>query len=127
MQEAPTKSPTGFDLKFGTYEQAKAMIGAKSEVFFSDVDVNVPMIKYYAAHLEDANPSYWDEDFATQAWGGIVSPPGMLMSWLMPLPWKPQAGVPRLYWPRRFRCQAIRSLTCRPKRSSLGPSERAST
>jgi len=50
------------------------------------------MIKYYAAHLEDANPSYWDEDFATQAWGGIVSPPGMLMSWLMPLPWKPQPG-----------------------------------
>jgi acyl dehydratase len=98
MQEAPTKSPTGFDLKFGTYEQAKAMIGVKSEVYFSDVEVNVPMIKYYAAHLEDGNPSYWDEDFATQAWGGFVSPPGMLMSWLMPIPWKPggKAAAPLL-------------------------------
>lgn len=98
MKESPKKSLTGFDLEFGTYEQAKAMIGAKSEVFFSDVEVNVPMIKYYAAHLEDANPSYWDEDFATQAWGGFVSPPGMLMSWLMPIPWKPEgkAAAPLL-------------------------------
>ena len=98
MQEAPAKNPTGFNLKFGTYEQAKAMIGTRSDVLFADTEVNAPMIRYYAALLEDANPSYWDEDFARQAWGGIPSPPGMLMSWLMPLPWKPsgRADAPLL-------------------------------
>jgi acyl dehydratase len=89
MEETPTKTPTGFELKFGTYEQAKETIGAKSDVHFADVEVNAPMIAYYAALLEDGNPSYWDEDFSRSVWGGIVSPPGMLMSWLMPLPWKP--------------------------------------
>lgn len=90
MEETQARAQSGFELKFGTYEQAKEMIGAKSDVLFADTEVNAPMIAYYAALVEDSNPSYWDEDFARQAWGGVISPPGMLMSWLMPLPWKPK-------------------------------------
>jgi acyl dehydratase len=46
----------------------------------------------FAAVLEDGNPSYWDEDFATETWGGLLMPPGMLQSWPLPLPWTPAGG-----------------------------------
>jgi len=46
----------------------------------------------------DGNPSYWDPHFATERWGGIVAPPAMLETWLMPLEWSPwrQRHRPRL-------------------------------
>jgi acyl dehydratase len=74
---------------FGTYEQALQMIGAKSEVFFADVEVSWPMIKYYCALVEDANPSYWDKEWAQKQWHGLIAPPGMLQVWMRPLQWKP--------------------------------------
>lgn len=79
---------------FGTYEEALKMIGAKSDVRFSELDVNWPMIKYYCAVIEDANPSYWDLEFARRTWGGIISPPGMLQVWMQRLQWKPGGVTP---------------------------------
>lgn len=80
-------------LVFGAYEEATAMIGYRTEVAFAEVAVNWPMAKYYAAALEDGNPSYWDPDYAAAQWGGVISPPGMLWTWMMPVPWRP-GGVP---------------------------------
>jgi acyl dehydratase len=49
--------------------------------------VNQPMIRHWAAALEDANPVYTDPAFAaTTRFGGIVAPPLMLQTWTMPTP-----------------------------------------
>lgn len=49
--------------------------------------VNQPMIRHWAHALADFNPVYLDPDFAaTSRFGGIVSPPVMLQTWIMPSP-----------------------------------------
>ena len=78
----------GFSLATGTYEDAVAMIGETLRAT-SPVEVNWPMIQLFCAMTEDANPSYWDPAFAEATWGGIVSPPGMLLTWLLPRAWTP--------------------------------------
>jgi acyl dehydratase len=79
----------GFKVAIGNYEEAKAWIGARTDTRFGEVEVNWPMITFYCALTEDANPSYWDRDFAERTWGGIISPPGMLMTWTMTHMWHP--------------------------------------
>ena len=85
---------TGYDIPVGTYEDAKAMVGTTTPVRFGEVDVNVPMIRHYAAMVRDGNAGYWDEDFAEEQWGGVIAPPGMLMTWLIPIEWKPDGNKP---------------------------------
>ena len=47
--------------------------------------VNQPMIRHWAAVLEDHNPVYTDPAFAAASrFGGIVAPPLMLQTWTMP-------------------------------------------
>jgi hypothetical protein len=49
--------------------------------------VNLPMIRHWAAAMEDRNPVYVDPEFATASrFGGIVAPPLMLQTWIMPTP-----------------------------------------
>ena len=49
--------------------------------------VNQPMIRHWAAALEDHNPVYTDPAFAAATrFGGIVAPPLMLQTWTMPTP-----------------------------------------
>ena len=49
--------------------------------------VNQPMIRHWAAALEDQNPVYTDPAFAARSrFGGIVAPPLMLQTWTMPTP-----------------------------------------
>jgi hypothetical protein len=49
--------------------------------------VNQPMIRHWAAALEDDNPVYTDPAFAAASrFGGIVAPPLMLQTWTMPTP-----------------------------------------
>ena len=86
--------PTGYDVATGTYEDAQAMIGRTTPVRFGEVAVNTPMIRHFAAMVCDASAGYWDEEFADRWWGGIVSPPAMLMTWVMPVVWKPGGGLP---------------------------------
>lgn len=85
---------TGYDIAFGTYEEAKAMIGATTPVRFGEIDVDAAMIRHYAAMVQDRNAGYWDEEFAAEQWGAVVAPPGMLMTWLIPIEWKPAGGMP---------------------------------
>jgi acyl dehydratase len=49
--------------------------------------VNQPMIRHWAHALGDMNPVYLDPEFAARSrFGGIVSPPAMLQTWVMPAP-----------------------------------------
>src|SRR6185295_3079802 len=49
--------------------------------------VNQPMIRHWAAALEDHNPVYTDAALAASSrFGGIVAPPLMLQTWTMPTP-----------------------------------------
>ena len=49
--------------------------------------VNQPMIRHWAAAMEDHNPVYTDVAFAKASrFGGIVAPPLMLQTWTMPTP-----------------------------------------
>ncbi len=49
--------------------------------------VNQPMIRHWAHALADMNPVYLDPEFAASSrFGGIVSPPVMLQTWIMPSP-----------------------------------------
>jgi hypothetical protein len=49
--------------------------------------VNQPMIRHWAAAMEDHNPVYTDPAFAASSrFGGIVAPPLMLQTWSMPTP-----------------------------------------
>jgi hypothetical protein len=49
--------------------------------------VNQPMIRHWAAAMEDHNPVYVDPAFAASTrFGGIVAPPLMLQTWTMATP-----------------------------------------
>jgi len=85
---------TGYDIAVGTYEDALAMIGYTTPVRFAEVPVNVGMARYFAAMVHDANAGFWDEDFATDVWGGCIAPPAMLMTWVIPIEWKPGGALP---------------------------------
>lgn len=75
---------------FGTYEEARNWIGRKSETRDCDSEVNWPAIKYFCALVRDANPNYWNADEARRRFGAVISPPGMVMVWPMPVPWRPE-------------------------------------
>lgn len=91
MSEPPA---TGYDIAFGTYDEARAMIGTTTPVRFGEVDVSTGMIRHFAAMVHDANAGFWDPDFAAEQWGATVAPPAMLMTWVMPIEWKPGGAVP---------------------------------
>lgn len=79
----------------GSYEDALEWVGREREIQFAEEPVNRAMVKVFAAMVEDANRSYWDEGFARRVWGAPIAPPGMLHVWLMPLQWRPDgAGWP---------------------------------
>lgn len=88
----------GYDIPFGTLEEARAMIGTTTERQWATHEVNVAMIRQFAALVRDPNPAYWDEDFARRRWGGVIAPPAMLMTWFMPMEWEPggAAQIPLL-------------------------------
>jgi hypothetical protein len=61
-------------------------VGAASGTVAPD-PVNQPMIRHWAAAFEDWNPVYTDPEAAARSrFGGIVAPPLMLQTWMMPTP-----------------------------------------
>ena len=80
---------TGADVTMGDLAEAKKLIGSRSPVKYNEIEANKAMIQFYAASVEDGNPAYWDDDFADREFGGIISPPGMLMVWGMKTDWNP--------------------------------------
>jgi acyl dehydratase len=86
--------PISYRLAFGTYEDALRMVGVASEPRTAGTVVSAARIQMFAATVRDGNPSYWDAEFATRTWGGLLAPPGLLMGWLTPPPWEPSGQPP---------------------------------
>ncbi len=84
-----TVAQAPFPLTFGTYADALKLVGQAGAKTVAEFSVTWEAIKVYCALVEDANPSYWDEAYARRQWGGIVAPPGLLLSWCMALEWHP--------------------------------------
>ena len=99
MTEA--EDETGYALPIGTVEDARAMVGKRTAPRVADADVAWSRIQQFCAMTHDGNPSYWDPEFAADAWGGIVSPPAMVETWLMPLEWSPWSETPQPRLPAR--------------------------
>ncbi len=85
-----TNDPSAW-LPRGSYDEARTMIGMKTGPIHGDVAVNRATIYQFAGAVEDANPSFWDDEFAADTWGGVISPPAMLMVWTMRLRWHPDS------------------------------------
>lgn len=83
-----------YEFAFGTYEDALAMVGTRTEPRFAGTAVSGARIQHFASMVRDPNPSYWDADFARSAWGGLVAPPALLIGLLMPPPWVPNGQTP---------------------------------
>ncbi|OBI84635.1 acyl dehydratase [Mycobacterium sp. E740] len=84
----------GYEFAFGTYEDALAMVGTRTEPRYAGTAVSGARIQHFAALVRDPNPAYWDEAFARRQWGGLVAPPALLMGWLIPPPWLPTGEPP---------------------------------
>ncbi len=83
-----------YEFAFGTYEDGLKMVGHRSPPRVAATAVSGARIQMFAATVHDPNPGYWDAEFATQAWGGLIAPPAMLMGWLIPPPWGPTGRPP---------------------------------
>jgi acyl dehydratase len=93
MSETARKTDLALNLSFGTYEEARAWVGRKSEARACEDEINWPAIKQFCSLVQDANPNYWDEGTARRRFGAIISPPGMLMVWQMRRRWSPSGPV----------------------------------
>ncbi len=62
-----------------------------------DDEICLPSIRLWCEVLEDANPLYYDREYArTTRHGGIVAPPTMIMTWCVRPEWMPQGDVPSI-------------------------------
>lgn len=83
-----------YEFAFGSYEDALQMVGMRTEPRHAGTAVSGARIQHFAAMVRDANPSYWDTEFAQRVWGGLVAPPALLTGLLMPPPWTPSGERP---------------------------------
>lgn len=97
-----TETTSGYALPIGTREDALALVGKRTAPRAATAEVSWGRVQQFCAMAHDGNPSYWDADFATAAWGGLIAPPAMLMTWLMPLEWSPSAPAPEPMLPARI-------------------------
>lgn len=95
MSSTPTEDETGYALPFGSLEDARALIGRRTAPRVAEFPVGLDRIKQFCAMTHDANPSYWDEEFATTTWGSVIAPPASLEAWLNPLEWSPASETPQ--------------------------------
>jgi acyl dehydratase len=72
----------------GPADDAMDWIG-RTFVVEAPFPINEAQIAYFAAMVEDPNENYWNAEAAGRRHGGIISPGGMLLTWLMPTPWHP--------------------------------------
>jgi acyl dehydratase len=84
-----------YEFAFGTYDDALAMVGTRTPPRYAGTAVSGARIQHFASMVRDPNPSYWDDAFAREVWGGLVAPPAMLMGWLIPPPWLPTGEPPK--------------------------------
>jgi hypothetical protein len=87
-----SEDETGYALPIGTIEEARALIGKRTEPRSAPAPVSLGRIQQFCAMTHDGNPSYWDDG---------IAPPAMLETWLMPLEWSPSSAVPQPRLPAR--------------------------
>lgn len=73
----------------GPAEEADEWIGATGDTHYAREPVNVSMIRFYASMVQTGNPSFWDQEWAEEQWGGIYAPPGMMLTLQMGYEWSP--------------------------------------
>ena len=88
-----SEDETGYALPIGTLEDARAMIGRRTELRRAHAEVSLGRIQQFCAMTQDGNPSYWE---------GGIAPPAMLETWLMPLEWSPWSATPEPRLPARI-------------------------
>lgn len=76
-------------LAYGDEAEGRSWIGFASPARACSGDISEWEVRAYASLLRDANRSYWHQTWADARWGGLLAPPGALMSWSWPLPWVP--------------------------------------
>lgn len=77
------------DLERGTSEQAQTWTGFATERRPCEVALNSTHGRVFCALVEDPAPMFWDDGLAGEAFGRPVIPPATLMSYALPLPWRP--------------------------------------
>lgn len=77
-------------MTIGTYEEGLRMIGHRAPPRTGDLKVSEAVVQLFCTTTEDGNRSYWDAEFANQHWGGLISPPALLMTWYTELYWQPE-------------------------------------
>jgi len=101
IKTATKQKPNGTDAAtalmplVGTVEEGRATIGKKSDVYTAELEIGLPMSQIFCGHIKDANPSFWDPEFANEAWGGLIAPGGLLNTFGKAVPWRPGGGVQR--------------------------------
>jgi acyl dehydratase len=97
-----SETTSGYALPLGTLEDARALIGRRTPPRTAVAEVSWGRIQQFCAMTRDGNPSYWDPAYADAHWGGLIAPPAMLLTWLMPLEWSPTAAAPEPMLPARI-------------------------
>ncbi len=70
------------------YNKLQAMVGEEAGPFDSPDGVNSAMIRHWCEAMQDGNPLYKDEEYASKGkHGGIVAPPQMVQAFCMPPLW----------------------------------------
>lgn len=62
-------------------DEAARYLNRPGPTTYSRAEVNAPMIWNFCEAVEDANPVYWDEEFASKTrFGRLIAPPQMIMT-----------------------------------------------
>jgi len=86
--------PEGRDMS-EIVEKVQAMVGEESELQVCKDKVNRAMIRHWCEAMEDGNPLYTDEAYATGSrYGGIIAPPQMVQAFSTPPLWPRKEGAP---------------------------------
>jgi uncharacterized OB-fold protein len=68
-------------------EEARSFLGGEPGPLRVGRDpVNLAMVHHWCQALDDQNPAYLDEEFATATRGHLIAPPAMLQTWTMDAP-----------------------------------------
>ena len=69
-------------------DEQRSLIGRESAPREAPYAVNEAMARFWCEMVEDANPIYFDEEYARRTWlGGTCAPPAMLFTWGMEPVW----------------------------------------
>lgn len=83
----------------GSYDEAQRWVGRRLEPRGCDEPVNRPQTNLFCALVQDSHPIYWDAQYSIETHGAEVAPPGTLMGWALPSPWRPdREGDIRPLW-----------------------------